>query len=410
MHFFSKDPLHCFHPLFLLLFMSCLPKNIETESQNTLPLENSSSSSPANSSSSSSISSSSSSISSSVGNSSAPSVSDIVSSDLLKPQSLSLQMTTRGATRVYSNASVENGKEIVFASLTLNSHNSSYFAPGVDISSTEVEKSNYLIFNTSIDGYSRRGYGKCLKKGDCPEAENLDLFKLATSYEKVIRNMLIKNVEIKNAFVVENGPHTDLFQTVTYKPDPATFDVGDWLVFQDTILKNSDHNTMIWSGDNFKGLVFQNMFVLPGWLDSQFDSDCQTRVKSYGGPHCYGNQNLSAGSSWKNRSSPQSTWFINSRIATSDIVTVPSQAANTDPNQHSLVVLVGPKSKNLKVKYYYMVNGQWVIADSPTSKVFRYDFIEDALKAHGRPPFLELSCSGWKTPPAGCTTGIGPNL
>jgi hypothetical protein len=326
-----------------------------------------------------------------------------------------LNIPLSGSDRRYSNPNYNGGQPIIFGKNILNQVRTQVVLDGAD-TVDPISHSNQILFNTTIDGYGGHPYGRCFTKAACTGVSGFtdvldspEALLMIWGTSRIFRNLLIKNVEVKNAAVFEPGPHVDVLQTYTPMRAGDEYMIGyqDWFVIQDSILKNSDHNTMIMETNYFKGSLYQNVSVVG--LDSAFMGDCLERLKTNGGSHCGGNTRISAGYPWRPpNNEPRATWMVNVMPPDKTSVEVDSNLAAYNPQTWGPIIMVGPKTKSFTVWTNFKVGNSWERAIR-TEKVYRYDTIEEALQVHARPPFIELSCSGWASPPAGCTNGIGTN-
>jgi len=221
-----------------------------------------------------------------------------------------------------------------------------------------------------------------------------------------LQNVLIKNVEIKNAFrtfnvvdgvVVQNAqaiPHTDTFQSFyagSSEEDP------DWLVIQDSIIKNSDNSMMIFGGTRFSGFLYQNLQIS---CDEAFAEDVRSRVLNdhiqfntgVADPAInYCTNTMSAGS---NQVAP--VWLVD--------VTPGSDTGRVGIlNQDARVVVIGDNADTIRITTR---DAQNKVVNHPN--VRRYLTIEEAIsQGEARPPFIELSCAGWSDAPQNCESRTG---
>lgn len=289
---------------------------------------------------------------------------------------------------------------------------------GFPIGHNIPDVANLLYFNVSLDGYGGLPVGSCLKRAEllahgdptkpiCLANQNQDLLRVWSNPGNALKNVLIKNVDIKNAFrsynavdgiVVKSSnelPHTDTFQSYFGGDSPHN---PNWLVFQDTIIKNSDNSLMIVGDTKWKGFVYQNL-VVPG-CEAGFLTDARARVAN--DYQQYQPAFMPAGPSY----------HCSHAMHIGTYYSVPAWLVEVNPaggsvavyNQNGPIIVVGSNSSTL------------VITGSGTSTICRYRYLEDALTDSNtsdrcgnfsKPPFLELSCAGWRTPPPNCTTQAG---
>ena len=278
--------------------------------------------------------------------------------------------------------------------------------------------SNQLFYNLELDGYGGLPFGSCLKRGylmddadatkvTCSENENKDLMRVWANRNPNLKNVLLKNMTIKNAFRTYNAvdgevvtssgdlPHTDTFQMFYLGSSEEN---PDWLGVQDTIIKNSDNSLMITGGGRFKGGVYQNLHTL---CDSEFVEDDTRRViNDY--TEFLPDQDV-----------PVSQSCTNSITFYSDVSSVvwlidiqPGRDGSSGVqilNQLGPVIAVGAEAQDWSILTRAQ-RGQPLTAHP---NVRYYPSIEAALQAESRPPFIEYSCSGWLNPPVGCETRLG---
>jgi len=285
------------------------------------------------------------------------------------------------------------------------------FSVGHDIPRT----TNHLFYNLELDGYGGLPFGNCLRRGYllsdndpnkelCTANENKDLMRVWGNRNPDLQHVLLKNMTIKNAFrtynvvdgdVVQNSrslPHTDTFQAFFSggaQEDPQ------WLAIQDTVIKNSDNSLMIFS-TRFAGILYQNLIT---GCDAEFVQDGQQRI-------------LNDHAQFTGDTDP--SLFVcgnNTTIGTSKAAPVwlvnifPSGGAGRIgiTNQNARVVVVGNQDGDYRVTTR---DANRRVVTHPNVRY--YPNIEAALAAESsRPPFMELSCAGWATPPDNCENRRG---
>lgn len=274
---------------------------------------------------------------------------------------------------------------------------------------------NRLFYNIIVDGYNGLPPGSCLErtylmddndpqKALCAENENTDLFRDWTqgAGHENLENVLFKNITAKNAFrtynvidgeVVQRSsdlPHVDLFQQhYGNAPEYQTTNPG-WLVIQDAVLKNSDTGmTQIGGGPNI-GVLYHNVRTA---CESWFVDDVYARV--YNDQRTHGKPQSDPAAICPNAlraGVDGDIWYVESGRASGRKVTALAEGGD--------IVVVGSNYQSLEVT-----------VQSSGSDVCRYRYLEDALSDNdasdgcgnfNRPPFLELSCAGWRNPPADC--------
>jgi len=280
------------------------------------------------------------------------------------------------------------------------------FSVGHDIPRT----TNHLFYNLELDGYGGLPFGSCLRRGYllpdsdpnkelCTANENKDLMRVWGNRNPDLQHVLLKNMTIKNAFrtynvvdgdVVQNSralPHTDTFQAFysgSAQEDPQ------WLAIQDSVIKNSDNSLMIFS-TRFAGILYQNLITA---CEAEFVQDGQQRILNDHAEFT-GNTNPSlfvcGNNTTVGTSKAAPVWLVN---------VLPSSGAGRIgvTNENARVVVVGNQEGDYRITTRD-ANRRVV----PHPNVRYYPNIEAALAAESsRPPFMELSCAGWATPPANC--------
>jgi hypothetical protein len=257
---------------------------------------------------------------------------------------------------------------------------------------------DWLFYDTVYDGYNGANPPHCRSYGACGGTN--DLVQIWS--ESNLRYVLFKNVTIKNAFRSSGEQHMDNLQTF------KAVDFGGWIVLQDTTVKNSDDenlqlgsmnstgtywndSTQCESGANMGGLVLQNVTVAQ---EPAFIADCTARK---GGGYCGGVNGIQS-------DNPIDVWLVNVYFSSG----VFSFYETGGP-----VILIGT------LPPVNWVSGRF------NGRRYYYDSIEEALAAtrnsclalpasehpdgcnaadfpHQRPPFINLSASGWNgTAPTG---------
>lgn len=246
-----------------------------------------------------------------------------------------------------------------------------------------------VAYDWSRDGYEGRPFGSCRTVGACA-LENLDLGHPAWT-DSALRNVLVKNWSLKNAFKTNPDPHVDVTQVYD---SPGW---GGWFVVQDSTLKNSDDGIVQYQfgyqgtggcasyagkpRNEFGGVVLQNLT-----LDQEagFVADCLARPGRSGGSCSQGNFM----GSWN----PGEGWLINYKTNGWPI---------TLQQQWKKVVVIGNlPDLGFRAGDAYAYSTMQTCTTAPCSfggKVFGpYPNIEAAIAAgHAEPPFVRLSCSGW---------------
>ncbi len=271
-----------------------------------------------------------------------------------------------------------------------------------------------LFYNLLIDGYQGLPPGNCLTRSEfmsdsdptksiCARTENKDLLRNWSQGSRGagFKNVLIKNVTVKNAIRTINAeasnllPHVDTFQSY-YSGSATEIATSQWMVIQDSIMKNSDNSLMISGGNgSARGVVYQNLKA--GFCDSWFYADGKKRME---------NDFIRKGLQPKSTYHYCTNSMMAQTITKGDIWLINSESSGS--------ILAEPQGGNL------------ILIGSSRSQSFRsglnignrceYQYIEDALNDTNssdgcgnfkKPPFLELSCSGWKNPPTGCEASQG---
>ncbi|MES2994945.1 MAG: hypothetical protein V4681_02865 [Patescibacteria group bacterium] len=281
-----------------------------------------------------------------------------------------------------------------------------------------TQSENLLFYNLSLDGYGGLPQGSCLKRGylmednaptkeTCTTNENRDLLRVWTNSKNPgLKNVLIKNVDIRNAFrtynvvdgvhilVSSDVPHVDTFQSYF---GPSTSATMEWMVIQDSVIKNSDNSNMIVGNSPWKGIVYQNL--KSGFCDEWFLNDARTRhandLLAHGLPAPTGTKAFCTNGMGASTEKGGVIWLIDVQAGGTVQIT-----PDTAP-----IVVVGPNRDTIKIE-----KGR---------PICRYQYIEDALgdtnASDGcgnfeHPPFIELSCAGWRSAPGGCTSTRGSQL
>jgi hypothetical protein len=296
-----------------------------------------------------------------------------------------------------------------------------------------------LFYNFKNDGYGGLPLGSCLERPEfiddpveraiCDRADNMDLMWASNSKEDPAKNLLIKNITLQNAFRTKNSvggtstagipndmtngnqlPHTDTFQSYMGSI-PGYDEYPEWLVIQDSLIKNADGGNMIMGDTHWAGVVYQN---LETYCESQFVQDAQTRVNNdfknfigstgYTTAHPCGNQ---IGLHTWRPNAP--VWLINisSGISQIGINNPPPTTSDSSYTNVGPVVVIGTP-QNVQSRVWDSTNNRWTSTYINHPKDVYFEYIEDALAAgYERPPYIELSCSGWRNPPEGCESKKG---
>lgn len=324
--------------------------------------------------------------------------------------------------KLYIESGTEAFGRVAFGHVRAN------YAPARPVATYDSkDEKSHLYYNLVVDGYGGFPQGSCLKRSEllavddptkeiCQRNENQDMFRVWHDAHTQVEHVLMKNVEVKNAFrthaaTKEHGqsgahlPHTDVLQAYqgfvvkasAQDPDPNEDPL--WWVVQDSVFKNSDDNIFLAGNTRFDGIVMQNVSTgCDAWYRDDF---IQRRINDleYIGldeePVAGGcSNNMVLGS--QNRLFP--VWLIN--VKTGDNRAVVQSFDGGD------IVVIGENYQTLRVENR-IAPGPF----RPIPGVCRYRFIEDALNDSDdsdgcgiffRPPFIHLSCSGWRTPPEAC--------
>ena len=295
-------------------------------------------------------------------------------------------------------------------------HSSEEILTGFPVGHNLPKEENHLFYNLYLDGYHGLPFGSCLQrsrllpnndpdKAKCAANENRDLLRVWSNRNENLRDVLVKNVIVKNAFrtfnVVDGEdvttssgiPHTDTFQS--YYGGSAR-ENPDWLVIQDAMIANSDNSLMIVGSTRFQGFVYQNLHTT---CDEAFKVDALARKQNDHNTFGSGETVVSHACS-------------NAMGASSDLA-APVWLIGVKPgsdsgrvgisNQGARVVVVGSNHLTLRVTTR---DANRKVVDHPN--VARYPDLESALAAgENRPPYIELSCTGWRTPPGNCEARRG---
>jgi len=274
---------------------------------------------------------------------------------------------------------------------------------------------NHLFYNLRLDGYGGLPLGSCLRRGYllpssdpnaelCTANENKDLMRVWDNRNPNLKNVVLKNMTIERAFRTYNLvdgevvkasrelPHVDTFQTFytgRSQEDP------DWLVIQDSIIKNSDNSLMISGGSRFDGVVYQNLHTS---CESGFTMDSRARIINDYAHFQPDNDDFSRFSCGNQMTfgsdQPAIVWLVD--------VQTSSGASIRINNKNAAVIAVGSDAESYRIKTR---NAQRRLVDH--SNVRRYASLEAALQSETRPPMIELSCAGWANPPTNCESRRG---
>lgn len=303
-----------------------------------------------------------------------------------------------------------NGSNEVFTSERSNQQILTGFPIGHDLR----EVNNHLFYNLELDGYGGLPLGSCLRRGYllpnsnpnkelCTANENRDLMRVWGNQNPILRNVVLKNMTIKNAFrtynlvdgvVVETSrqlPHTDTFQTFY---GSIAMEEPEWLVIQDTEIMNSDNNIMISGGGRYDGVLYHNLRT---HCDSAFVNDVRARIEN-------DYDHFNPGDDYPTGNGCSNAMRIGNNTALVWLVSVnPNSDSIHVTNGNDRVIIVGHPQGTFRI---ISRDADLNVVDHPN--VHYYDNIEAALAAESRrPPMLELSCAGWANPPLNCESRIG---
>jgi len=289
---------------------------------------------------------------------------------------------------------------------------------------------NELFYNLELDGYGGLPFGSCLYRSEtlgqtfggitrnyssaeqryCIANENEDLMRVWANRNPNLKNVLLKNMTIKNAFrtrsvvdgdIVRNSqeiPHTDTYQSFyigSSEEDP------DWIVIQDSLIKNSDNSLMINGGGRFKGAVYQNLVT---GCDQEFRDDARERAKNDYRAYISSNETeVEANAGGRNPCSNSMT-FSTQETAPLWLIGVKVNRVQVD-NNNAPVIVIGAKTNSNAPLRVTMLDSNRRIVDH--DNVQFYNSIEEALIDHPRPPYIEMSCTGWRSSPRGCESRRG---
>lgn len=289
---------------------------------------------------------------------------------------------------------------------------------------------NELFYNLHLDGYGGLPFGSCLYRSEtlgqtfgnltrsysqaeqryCVANENRDLMRVWGNRNPNLKNVLLKNMTIKNAFrtrnvvdgtIVKNSralPHTDTYQsfyTSSSKEDP------DWIVIQDSVIKNSDNSLMVNGGGRFKGAVYQN---LETGCDQAFRNDTRERAKNDYRAYISSNEDEVEQEAGGRHPCSNSMGFSTQEVATLWLIGVIVNRVQVTNNGAPVIVIGAETSNNQPLRVTTRdSNGRLVNHNN----VQLYNSIEEALKDHPKPPYIEMSCKGWLSPPRGCESRRG---
>ncbi len=289
---------------------------------------------------------------------------------------------------------------------------------------------NELFYNLELDGYGGLPFGSCLYRSEtlgqtfggitrtysieeqqyCVANENKDLMRVWANRNPNLKNVLLKNVTIKNAFrtrnvvdgtIVPNSaslPHTDTYQSFY---TGSSVERPDWIVIQDTLIKNSDNSLMINGGGRFKGAVYQN---LAADCDQEFRGDARERAKNDYRAYVSTDESEVEQEAGGRHPCSNSMGFSSLENAPLWLIEVKANRVAVT-NNGAPVVVIGSQTEDDQPLRVTMRDSNRRIVEH--NNVQRYVSIEEALEDHPRPPYIEMSCSGWQNPPRGCETRLG---
>jgi hypothetical protein len=264
---------------------------------------------------------------------------------------------------------------------------------------TDSARCNQTFFEWDLDGYNgtKPSGSSCTTSNSCGQGEKgagSDLSHIWTQIRA--KAILWKSVILQNGWKACPGctssaanPHVDNLQI--WGQFNETF---HYLVLQDVLFRNSDdqmlHSSQVQEkGGDIKAVVLQNVVFEQ---QTAYQTECRARAERYpamdsgcsGGPLRVPNNGALNSQQWD-------VWFIKVRSPL-------SMGGGTCPDScmtNRVIMIDTPSNVFDRTNY--------------KGTLVTYPSIEAALAAGEKePPFLRLSCGGWASPPAGCTSTVGP--
>ena len=250
---------------------------------------------------------------------------------------------------------------------------------------------DWLFYDSILDHYHGNAPPHCTSYGACGTTND----QVHIWSEENTRHVLFKNVTVKNAFRSNALQHMDNLQT--YK----AVDFGGWIVLQDSTFMNSDDENLqlgslnstgtYWNDSttcestaSMGGLVLQNVTIAQ---EAAFISDCLARK---GGGYCGGVNGIQA-------TNPIAVWLIN--------ITFSSGTFSIYETGGPIVLIgsvptaIGWTNRFDGRRYYYDSIEEALAATHASCLSLPSNRRPDGCNAtdfpHTRPPFINLSTSGW---------------
>jgi len=330
---------------------------------------------------------------------------------------------------VISTGTSSNNGALDFSSFDYQRKNERILT-GFPIGHNLPKAKNELFYNLELDGYGGLPFGSCLYRSEtlgqtfggitrnysvaesevCVANENQDLMRVWANRNPNLKNVLLKNMTIKNAFRTRNVvdgtivktssalPHTDTYQSFYVG---SSVERPDWIVIQDSLIKNSDNSLMVNGGGRFKGAVYQNLAT---GCDQAFKNDTRERAKNDYRAYISSNEAEVEQNAGGRFSCSNAMGFSTQEQAPVWLIGVKVNRVAITNNGAPVIVIGGETSNNQPLRVTMRDANRRIVEHN---NVQRYDSIEAALRDHARPPYIEFSCTGWQTPPRGCETRRG---
>jgi hypothetical protein len=262
---------------------------------------------------------------------------------------------------------------------------------------SDSARCNHAFFEFDLDGYNGTPVtgNSCIGPNKCGQGAKGNSSDLARVWDQVrAETVLYKSLIFQNGWKAcgdctssAQQPHVDNLQVWGNNNQ-----IVRNMIMQDMIFRNSDDQLlhMTQTGYGIRVLVFQNVLIEQQNL---FIQECQKRVSGAGG--------------------------LLDNICAGGPNTIPSNANDHSKNWDTWLIGVEARQVQLRIATAgYTATTKIILVDTPASVIDlryhtgtlkQYPSIEAALAAgETKPPFVELSCAGWATKPAGCVSKRGP--